>query len=82
MRCYELAPNVDRVHPGSPASDADGRKSSITEVGAGVRLLSETQVKAASGVDNLDTLLKMLQAGAVRVGTNATESILEEFRAR
>ena len=45
-------------------------------------LTPETQVKAASGVDNLDTLLKMLQAGAVRVGTNATESILEEFRAR
>ncbi|HEY5160574.1 MAG TPA: deoxyribose-phosphate aldolase [Gaiellaceae bacterium] len=45
-------------------------------------LSPETQVKASGGIDNLDTLLEMLRAGAVRIGTSATETILEEFKAR
>jgi deoxyribose-phosphate aldolase len=44
-------------------------------------LSPETQVKASGGIDNLDTLLEMLRSGAVRIGTSATETILEEFRA-
>jgi deoxyribose-phosphate aldolase len=45
-------------------------------------LSPDTQVKAASGIDNLDTLLEMLRAGAIRIGTSAAETILEEFKAR
>jgi deoxyribose-phosphate aldolase len=45
-------------------------------------LSPESQVKAAGGVDSLDSLLGMLRAGAIRIGTSATETILEEFKAR
>ncbi len=45
-------------------------------------LSPETQVKATGGIDNLDSLLGMLTAGAVRIGTSATEIVLEEFKAR
>ena len=45
-------------------------------------LSPDTRVKAAGGVDNLDSLLELLRAGAVRIGTSATETILEEFKAR
>jgi len=45
-------------------------------------LSPDTQVKAAGGVDSLDSLLEMLRAGAIRIGTSATETILEEFKAR
>jgi deoxyribose-phosphate aldolase len=45
-------------------------------------LSPEIQVKAASGVEHLDELLKMLQTGAVRIGTSAVETILEDFKAR
>jgi deoxyribose-phosphate aldolase len=40
------------------------------------------QVKAAGGIRTLDDVLSMLEAGASRVGTSATESILEEFLSR
>jgi deoxyribose-phosphate aldolase len=45
-------------------------------------LSPDTQVKAAGGIRDLDSLLEMLKAGAVRVGTSATEMIIEEFRRR
>lgn len=45
-------------------------------------LSSDTQVKAVGGVNSLDSLLAMLAAGAIRIGTSATEIILEEFKAR
>jgi deoxyribose-phosphate aldolase len=40
------------------------------------------QVKAAGGIRTLDGVLAALDAGATRIGTSATEAILEEFRAR
>jgi deoxyribose-phosphate aldolase len=39
------------------------------------------QVKASHGIRALDTLLKMLQAGATRIGTSSTQAILAEFQA-
>jgi deoxyribose-phosphate aldolase len=45
-------------------------------------LSPETRVKAGGGADDLDSLLEMLRAGAVRIGTSSTEKILEEFKAR
>ncbi len=42
----------------------------------------EVQVKAAGGVRNLDQLLKVREWGAARVGATATESIMEEAKAR
>jgi deoxyribose-phosphate aldolase len=45
-------------------------------------LSPETQIKAAGGIHDLDSLLEMLRAGATRIGTSATEPILEEFKAR
>jgi deoxyribose-phosphate aldolase len=38
----------------------------------------EMQVKAAGGIRTLDDTLKVMAAGAVRVGTRSTEAILEE----
>jgi deoxyribose-phosphate aldolase len=40
------------------------------------------QVKAAGGVRTLDALLAVMDLGVTRVGATATESIIEEFRAR
>jgi deoxyribose-phosphate aldolase len=42
----------------------------------------DIQVKAAGDIHSLDSLLEMLRAGAVRIGTSATETILEEFKTR
>jgi deoxyribose-phosphate aldolase len=43
---------------------------------------SAIQVKAAGGIRTLADVLTMIEAGASRVGTSATVSILEEFQAR
>jgi deoxyribose-phosphate aldolase len=40
------------------------------------------QVKAAGGVRTLDALLEVLSLGVTRVGATATETILEDFKAR
>ncbi|MET7396719.1 deoxyribose-phosphate aldolase [Dactylosporangium sp. NPDC005572] len=40
------------------------------------------RVKAAGGVRTLDTLLTLHEAGAVRFGATATETILDDFAAR
>jgi deoxyribose-phosphate aldolase len=40
------------------------------------------QVKAAGGVRTLDALLEVMAAGVTRVGATATETILEDFKAR
>ncbi len=40
------------------------------------------QVKAAGGVRTLDALLEVMSVGVTRVGATATETILEDFRAR
>ena len=39
-----------------------------------------TQVKAAGGVKDLTTLLKMRKIGATRIGTSSTQGILDECR--
>ena len=40
------------------------------------------QVKAAGGVRTLDALLQVMAIGVTRIGATATETILEDFRAR
>lgn len=40
------------------------------------------EVKAAHGVRTLDQLLTMMNAGVTRIGATATQSILEDFKAR
>jgi deoxyribose-phosphate aldolase len=40
------------------------------------------QVKAAGGVRTLDALLEVMSIGVTRVGATATETILEDFKAR
>ena len=40
--------------------------------------IQEVRIKAAGGVRNLDELIKMHELGASRIGTSATESIMEE----
>jgi deoxyribose-phosphate aldolase len=40
------------------------------------------QVKAAGGVRTLDALLAVRELGVSRIGATATESIIEDFRAR
>lgn len=40
------------------------------------------QVKAAGGVRTLDALLEVMNVGVTRVGATATETILEDFKAR
>jgi deoxyribose-phosphate aldolase len=42
----------------------------------------KVQVKAAGGVRNLDTLIKVRDLGASRCGTSATAVILDEYRRR
>ena len=42
----------------------------------------DVQVKASGGVRGLDTALEMLGAGATRLGTSASATILGELRAR
>ena len=40
------------------------------------------EVKAAGGVRTLDALLAVMELGVTRIGATATETIIEEFRAR
>lgn len=42
----------------------------------------EVEVKAAGGIRTLDALIDALNAGATRVGATATQSILEDLKAR
>jgi deoxyribose-phosphate aldolase len=42
----------------------------------------KVQVKAAGGVRTLDALLEVMNVGVTRVGATATETILEDFKAR
>ena len=43
---------------------------------------SKVQVKAASGVRSLDTILPVIDVGCTRVGATATAAILDEFEQR
>lgn len=43
---------------------------------------AHVQVKAAGGVRTLDALLEVMDVGVTRVGATATETILEDFKAR
>jgi len=43
---------------------------------------AHVQVKAAGGVRTLDALLDVMRVGVTRVGATATETILEDFKAR
>ena len=52
-----------------------------------IRLLANTtagriKVKASGGIKNLDDTLKMIDAGANRIGTSAGIKIIEEFLKR
>ncbi len=42
---------------------------------------NQTKVKAAGGIRNLQTAMNMIHAGADRLGTTASVSIMEEFKA-
>ena len=42
----------------------------------------QVQVKAAGGVRTLDALLDVMNVGVTRIGATATETILEDFKAR
>jgi deoxyribose-phosphate aldolase len=43
---------------------------------------AHVQVKAAGGVRTLDALLEVMSVGVTRVGATATETMLEDFKAR
>ena len=43
---------------------------------------ANVQVKAAGGVRTLDALLEVMKVGVTRIGATATETILEDFKAR
>jgi deoxyribose-phosphate aldolase len=43
---------------------------------------AQVQVKAAGGVRTLDALLDVMNVGVTRVGATATETILDDFKAR
>lgn len=43
---------------------------------------AHVQVKAAGGVRTLDALLEVMELGVARIGATATETILEDFKAR
>jgi deoxyribose-phosphate aldolase len=43
---------------------------------------AHVQVKAAGGVRTLDALLEVMAVGVTRIGATATETILEDFKAR
>jgi deoxyribose-phosphate aldolase len=43
---------------------------------------AHVQVKAAGGVRTLDALLDVMELGVTRIGATATETIIEDFRAR
>lgn len=43
---------------------------------------SHMQVKAAGGIRTLDALLEVMAVGVTRIGATATETMLEDFKAR
>jgi len=43
---------------------------------------TKVQVKAAGGVRNLDSLIRVRELGASRCGASATAGILDEYRRR
>jgi len=43
---------------------------------------AHVQIKAAGGVRTLDALLEVMNVGVTRIGATATETILEDFKAR
>jgi len=43
---------------------------------------SHVQVKAAGGIRTLDALLEVMAVGVTRIGATATETMLEDFKAR
>ena len=43
---------------------------------------AHVQVKAAGGVRTLDALLEVMSVGVTRIGATATDTILEDFKAR
>lgn len=84
----------DQIARGSRLTEAGGAAFVKTSTGFGgggatvehVRLMranvSETvQVKASGGVRNLESALAMIEAGATRLGTSASATILGEARA-
>jgi deoxyribose-phosphate aldolase len=40
------------------------------------------EIKAAGGVRTLDALLEVMNVGVTRIGATATETIIQDFRAR
>lgn len=42
--------------------------------------LPEIQIKAAGGIKNLDTVFKLLDAGATRIGCSSSVEIMKEFQ--
>jgi deoxyribose-phosphate aldolase len=84
----------EQIARGSRLTEAGGAafvKTSTGFAGGGatvehVRLMRssvgpDVQVKASGGVRSLDTALAMLQAGATRLGTSASATLLGEVRA-
>ncbi|WP_125132454.1 deoxyribose-phosphate aldolase [Microbacterium sp. 10M-3C3] len=84
----------EQIARGSRLTEAGGAafvKTSTGFAGGGatvphVRLMRESvgadvQVKASGGVRSLDTALAMIEAGATRLGTSASATILGELRA-
>ena len=64
---------------------ADGNMATLGATEHDVMLMveackKETQVKAAGGVKDLTTLLRMRKLGATRIGTSSTQGILDECR--
>jgi deoxyribose-phosphate aldolase len=64
---------------------ADGNMATLGATEHDVMLMVEackkgTQVKAAGGVKDLTTLLRMRKIGATRIGTSSTQGILDECR--
>ena len=53
---------------------------------ADVKLMSsyafeEIEIKASGGIKTLDCVIKLLEAGATRIGTSSTVAIIDEYRA-
>lgn len=89
--CYLTDPQKQRVCRIAAEEGADFVKTSTGFGPAGatvedVRLMRavvgpQMGVKASGGIRSLSTALEMIQAGASRIGTSASVSIVEELRA-
>lgn len=59
----------------------DGHKATLHAIACMRNHVSgRTRVKAAGGISTLDRTIKMIQAGADRIGTSAGPAIMEELR--